>query len=206
MLEKIISLITGTEEFGLTLVFLVLIACGLGLPIPEDITIIASGILISNGTTTFMHSLVVCMLGILVGDSIIYFLGRRWGLSLLKSKIFSKIINEKLIMTGENAFKKYGNKILFFARFLPGLRAPIYFLSGSMKTPFTVFVIVDAFAALISVPIWIYVGKLFGDNIAVLEKAIKKLQSGTLVIVLALIVLLIIAHFLKKKLIKTINS
>jgi len=206
MLDRLILIVTSSESFGLAIVFFILLACSLGLPIPEDITIITSGILVSQKTTTFFRAFVVCMAGILIGDSIIYFAGRFWGQKLLRSKFFSKILSNNFIHIGEKAFRKFGNKIIFFARFLPGLRAPIYFLAGSMKTSYTFFICVDAVAALISVPVWIYVGNLFADNIDLLEKAIKKLQLGTILIVLVLVILLIATHFIKQQIIKMLDK
>jgi len=199
MFERIIALVAGSEETGLLIIFLLLIACGLGLPIPEDVSIVASGILVSAKTTTFLHAFVVCMIGILIGDSTIYWLGRLLGKKLFKMPVLSKIFHENLLSIGKTAFHRYGNKITFFARFLPGLRAPIYFFAGSVKKPFFFFVVMDVFAASISIPIWVYVGKIFAENVPALEKAIKSLQLGSVIIVLFVILLFVAAHFLKKK-------
>ncbi|MEI8346721.1 MAG: DedA family protein [Pseudomonadota bacterium] len=199
MLENIFALVTESEVPTLLIIFLILVACGLGLPVPEDITIVTSGILVSEEMTSVHHAFLVCMVGILVGDSIIYWLGRLWGKNILTSKLFSKLISQKFIEKGEVAFKRFGHKIIFLARFMPGLRAPIYFLSGSMKVSYWYFLLVDTLAAAISVPLWIWVGKVFGDNLPELEKAVKNLQTGTLLLVLILVLLFVAAHFFKKK-------
>jgi len=198
MFERIVGLVAGSEETGLLIIFLLLIACGLGLPIPEDVSIVASGILVSARTTSFFNAFIVCIIGIIIGDSTIYWMGRLLGKKLFKLPVLSKIFHENLLSVGKTAFHRYGNKIIFFARFLPGLRAPIYFFAGSVKKPFLFFVIMDVIAASISIPIWIYVGKIFAENVPALEKAIKSLQLGSILIVLFAIMLIIGAHFLKK--------
>ncbi len=206
MLESIISLVTGSERLGLLIIFLLLLACGLGLPIPEDIAIVTSGILISAKATNFFNAFLVCIAGILIGDSTIYWAGRLLGKKLFKAPIISKIINPTFQAHGKKAFNHFGNKIIFFARFLPGLRAPIYFFAGSMKKSYLFFVLVDFFAATISVPIWIYVGKIFGDNLPLLEKMIKNFKLGAILLVLFLIAIFVADYFWKKKLTEIIDK
>jgi membrane protein DedA with SNARE-associated domain len=64
----------------------------------------------------------------------------------------------------------------------------------------------DVIAASVSVPIWIYVGKIFAENIPALEKAIKSLQIGSILLVLFGILLIIGAHFLKKRFLQNIEN
>ncbi len=206
MLESIISLVSGSEKLGLFIIFLLLLACGLGLPIPEDISIVASGILVSGKLVTFWHAFLVCMVGIIIGDSMIYWMGRLWGKKLFKKPLISKVINNRFLSIGRLAFKKFGKRIIFFARFMPGLRAPIYFFAGSRKISFIFFLIVDGIAASISVPVWIYVGKIFGENLDVLDKAIKKMQLGTVMFVILIILLLIAGNYLKKRFTKMLGK
>ncbi|MEI6093016.1 MAG: DedA family protein [bacterium] len=206
MLERILALIMNSEEAGLFVIFILLLACGLGLPIPEDISIVASGMLVSTNVTNFLHAFLVCLTGIIIGDSAIYWMGRLWGRKLFKAPIISKIINNKFVSIGKIAFNRFGNKIIFFARFLPGLRAPIYFFAGSIKVSYVFFLLVDIIAASISVPIWIYLGRIFGENLPNLEKAMKHFQFGTLLLVLLLIILFIAGHYLKKRIMLFINK
>jgi membrane protein DedA with SNARE-associated domain len=206
MLESIISLVTGSERAGLLIIFLLLIACGLGLPIPEDIAIVASGILVAAKATNFWHAFAICMVGILIGDSTIYWVGRLWGKHLFKAPVISKVVNIRFLSHGKIAFRRFGNKILFFARFLPGLRAPIYFFAGNMRVSYMFFIVIDALAASISVPIWIYVGRIFGENLSTLEKAIKNFKLGAILLVVFLILILIADHYWKKKLTEIIEK
>ncbi|MFH1224152.1 MAG: DedA family protein [Pseudomonadota bacterium] len=200
MLEYITSLVAGSERTGLLIVFIILVACGLGLPVPEDISIIAAGILVSAKATNFATAFIVCLTGILIGDSTIYWMGRLLGRRLFKLPVLSRIFNSKFMSHGKTALNKYGNKIIFFARFLPGLRAPIYFFSGTMRVSFTLFLVFDFLAALISVPVWIYLGKIFGENLDFIEKVIKSYKLGAILLILFFVVILIIDHLWRKKL------
>lgn len=200
MLSKLFTLILPYETYSYFIVYLVLLACGLGIPIPEDITLTVSGILISYDVTNFAMTFFVGMVGVLTGDIIAYIAGRFWGTSLLKSKVVSKILRRRSLARARIASRKFGNYLIFFARFMPGLRTPVYFSMGVFKKSFLKFVLIDGLAALISVPVWIYIGMVFGRNIPVLEKHVKHMQEGIYITLGIIIILLVLFHFISKKL------
>ena len=83
----------------------------------------------------------------------------------------------------QEKFDKYGNWVLFVARFLPGLRTAVFVTAGiSRKVSYLRFIIMDGLAALISVPIWIYLGEYGAHNIDWLMAKMHSLQSGIFVI------------------------
>lgn len=199
MLDYLLEILSEGNSISLWFIFFILLACGLGLPVPEDIPIVVSGIMISEGTVHFKHAMIVCMSGVLIGDSIIYWLGRLLGNGIFDNRIVRKLIKPSLVKYSSKAFEKYGSKIIFIGRFIPGFRAPIFFFIGKVKKPYWLFIAIDGFAALISVPLWIYVGKVFGDNIPALEKAIKEMKTGTFFLILFLITLLFVGNSVKKR-------
>ncbi len=204
MLTKFIDLLLPYQEYTYPAIFIILIACGLGLPVPEDITLVVGGIFAAYKITNFWYTVILSLVGVLAGDAIVYLLGRFLGSKILKSKFFSKMIKARHLAMVRLASFKYGNSLIFFARFMPGFRTPIYFSMGMFKKPFHVFMTIDGIAALISVPVWIYVGMLFGDNIPALEKHVKQMEHGILVVLAIIIILVILFHFLKKKFISFI--
>ncbi len=147
------------------LVFAVLLACGLGLPIPEDITLIAAGLTAHYGQADIWRMVAVSLLGVLIGDSTVFFLGRRYGLAITRTWPFSRVFSPARIEYVRTRFQESGNRILFFARFMPGLRAPVYFTAGTVGVPFSIFLLYDGLAALLSVPAIVYAAFTFGDQI-----------------------------------------
>ncbi|HBM14978.1 MAG TPA: hypothetical protein DD381_01290 [Lentisphaeria bacterium] len=200
MLSSLFQLILPYESYSYLVVFLVLLACGLGLPIPEDITLTVSGILVSYHVTSIWKTILVGMSGVLVGDCIAYVAGRYWGKSLLKTKIISKILRRRNLARAKIVSRKYGSYMIFFARFMPGLRTPIYFSMGVFRKSFIKFFLIDSFAAFISVPVWILVGYFFGSNIPVLEEYMKQMKEGIYIALGVLVVLIIAFHMISKKL------
>lgn len=178
-------LIDFFSSYGYWAVFFVLLICGFGVPIPEDITLVSGGVISGLGYTNVHWMLVVSMIGVLVGDSTMYWLGRIYGEKILKFPLIRKIATPERFTQVQERFEKQGWKLLFVARFLPGLRAVVYLVSGiTRKVTFTRFVLVDFFAAIISVPIWVYLGDFGARNLDWLEAQIRKGQMAIWVILI----------------------
>lgn len=162
-------------------VFAVLVACGLGVPLPEDISLILGGFLAHRGAVDLSWMMAVGFTGILVGDSLIYLAGRRVGARVGRSEGFwSRVVTpEKRVRVGE-LFGEHGQKIVMIARFLPGVRAVTYFTAGSARMPFWRFLFWDGVAALASAPLFVYLGYRFGSE---LETLVHRVKEGQLAII-----------------------
>lgn len=170
-------------EYGYAAVFFVLVICGFGVPIPEDLTLVTGGVISGMGYTNPHMMFAVGMLGVLVGDGVMFAAGRIWGQKILRFKPVARIMTPKRYAQVQEKFDKYGNWVLFVARFLPGLRTAVFVTAGiSRKVSYLRFIIMDGLAALISVPIWIYLGEYGAHNIDWLMAKMHSLQSGIFVI------------------------
>ncbi|MGJ0106058.1 DedA family protein [Neisseria meningitidis] len=170
-------------EYGYAAVFFVLVICGFGVPIPEDLTLVTGGVISGMGYTNPHMMFAVGMLGVLVGDGVMFAAGRIWGQKILRFKPIARIMTPKRYAQVQEKFDKYGNQVLFVARFLPGLRTAVFVTAGiSRKVSYLRFIIMDGLAALISVPVWIYLGEYGAHNIDWLMAKMHSLQSGILVI------------------------
>ncbi|HEY0865646.1 MAG TPA: DedA family protein [Lacunisphaera sp.] len=170
--------------------FFVLVLCGLGLPIPEDIVLVAAGAL---GVIDERHWIEVGALmyaGVMLGDSTIFLAGRYFGARLRNSRWFQSYFSEKKQARVENLFDRYHSWVLFVGRFLPGLRAPIFFTAGSTRVTFWKFFLLDGLAALISVPFFVWLGHWlwikFQDDIVQLDRVLSRTQSYTMLVGLLL--------------------
>lgn len=176
-------------DYGYLAVLFVLIICGFGVPIPEDITLVSGGIIAGMYPEQVnVHiMLVVSMFGVLFGDSTMYWLGRIYGARILRVRFIRKFLTVQRLRMVRDKFDQYGNRVLFVARFLPGLRAPIYMVSGiTRRVSYTRFVLLDFFAAIISVPIWVYLGYYGAHKRDWLMEQIKTGQTGIYILIGAL--------------------
>src|SRR5690606_27885433 len=83
------------------IIILVLLACGFGLPIPEDITLIAAGILAGTGKISVMGAYLVGFFGVLAGDTILFSIGKKYGRRAFTWPVFRKIFTPKVIAKAE---------------------------------------------------------------------------------------------------------
>lgn len=170
-------------QFGYAAVFLVLVICGFGVPIPEDITLVAGGVISGLGYTNVHIMTAVGLAGVLVGDGIMFWLGRHYGERILRFKLVARLMPPKRYAQVQQKFDQYGNRVLFVARFLPGLRSPIFLTAGmSGRISFWQWLIMDGFAALISVPVWVYLGSYGAENKDWLMQQIHRFQGGLFVV------------------------
>jgi membrane protein DedA with SNARE-associated domain len=197
------SMITFYQSSGYIAVFGVLLLCGFGLPIPEDISIIAGGIISGLGYTNVYVMLFVSLFGVLLGDSITYWVGRHFGKRIMKKRLGKKVISNAWYDRILRSFRKNGKMVLFTARFLPGLRTPIFLTAGITKfVGYGTFLMIDGLAAILSVPVWTFLGYYGASNRETLGSCIRDTKIIIVVLLAGIILFYIGSKFLKKKLIK----
>jgi membrane protein DedA with SNARE-associated domain len=165
----------------------ILMACGLGLPIPEDITLFAGGLMAFYGITDIWLTILVCLFGVLFGDAGIFFLGSKYGRKLTKKWFFHRLLPDDRLDAVKKRLHDQGNKLIFIARFMPGFRAPIYFTSGTLHLPFRVFLFYDGLAALLSVPAIIGAVYIFGDQLDRVVRVVQRIEHGIVFVVAAVV-------------------
>ncbi|HXE77110.1 MAG TPA: DedA family protein [Rhodanobacter sp.] len=149
---------------GYTAVFIALMICGAGLPLPEDITLVAGGVIAGLGYANVHVMCAMTLFGVLLGDSAIFLLGHYYGARMLTWRPIARVMTPSRYVAVQEKFDRYGNRLLFAARFLPGMRTTIYVTAGTThRVSFPRFLLIDTMAALISVPVWVYLG-YFGAN------------------------------------------
>ncbi len=203
-MDRIFEYLTGLSGGGSYLVILgILVACGLGFPLPEDIPLIATGYLCWDGTMNVPLALLVTLFGVIIGDTCLYFLGNRLGTTILDHERIQTLFNPKKISRTRAYFRKYGDKIVFFARFVAGFRAVAFFTAGAMRMSYWRFLMLDLFAALLSVPIWIAIGyalgHYWGTEISSMLTQIKHLKNGFQIVVIGIVAIVGIRIYFKYK-------
>jgi membrane protein DedA with SNARE-associated domain len=180
-------------------IFLILLGCGLGVPIPEDVTLIAGGILTYYGVCDVWVMIGVSLLGVMIGDSFIFWLGHKYGRKLLKKRPFRYFLDESKVEAIRKRLQNHGGKLLFSARFMPGVRSTIFFVSGLAHLPYRKLLIYDGGAALISVPTIIYSVYYFGDFLESVIKWIKKVEGGIVVVIVLAVAIVFFRYWWKKR-------
>lgn len=191
LLEQLTSIFA---QNGYVAVFIALMICGAGLPLPEDITLVAGGVIAGLGYANVHVMVALAMFGVLLGDSVIFVLGHHYGARILQWRFVARILTPARYVKVQEKFDRYGNRLLFFARFLPGMRTTIYLTAGmTHRVSLLRFVLIDTLAALISVPFWVYLGFFGADNHEWLMKWMHRGQSSLWIVlgIVSLIALIV---------------
>jgi membrane protein DedA with SNARE-associated domain len=178
------------------LIVLALVVAGLGVPIPEDIMLLAAGVLVHRGEVSYVEALAFCALGVFVGDTFIFLLARRLGPEALQRRPFIWLITPKRQEKIEEMFARYGNVIVFMARHMAGLRAPTFAMAGMHGMQLSRFWLWDGLGLCVSAPVVIGIGYWLADN---LDKA-RALLGRFETIVIAVLLLAVAAFFLWRRL------
>lgn len=153
-----------------------LFGAGLGLPIPEEIPVLAAGVLAGEGVVRWWIALPVCLLGILAGDTVLYWIGHHWGEHILDFRFVRLVLSRDREERFKAAYHRHGVKIVFTARHIAGVRAAAFLTAGIVRLPFLRFLAVDSGAALIGVPLSFGLAFLFTDQVERLVADIHRLE------------------------------
>lgn len=176
MSEIVVFLINYSEQFIYAGLFLILFFSGLGLPIPEEITLLTGGFLVNLGLTRFYPTLATVFVGVLTGDMALYSIGRKWGHGIIAHRHLRKIFSEKRLERVRRFFRDHGSKTIFVARFVSGFRVAAFLAAGTIGMKPSKVLFLDFLAALIAVPILLFLGYYFGANIGWLADLFTRLD------------------------------
>lgn len=166
------------------ILFGILFLCGIGLPIPEDVTLFAAGLSVYYGLTDLYLTVAICYFGVMIGDTLIFSLGHKYGRKLTKKWFFHKLLPDERLNSVQKKLHSQGNKLIFAARFMPGLRAPIYFSAGTLHLPYRIFFFYDGLAALLSVPAIVGLVYHYGDELDHIVRVIQGVERGVIVVII----------------------
>jgi len=151
--------------------FGILFIGALGVPIPEEPVLIASGLAVGWGEAEFFKACLACVAGILAGDIFVFTMGRYYAARFLSIPPFKWIFTSRRQVRIRELFRKHGNKTIFIGRFVPAIRFGVLVFAGQHKVPWNRFLLLDVTAAAVSGPLVVWVGKFAADRIGDPEEA-----------------------------------
>lgn len=182
------NLFTLVPRHGYSVIFVIVLAEAMGLPVPAALALVAGGAAIASGTMLAPVAYLVAAGALLLGDSIVYWLGRYMGWRLLGFLCRVSLNPEACILRSSELFYKRGRAALLVAKFIPGINAMAPPLAGSMKMRFDQFLLLDFAGASLYVLAYGCLGYLFHNVIAGLERvfaAAGHILGGTILLALA---------------------
>lgn len=159
---------------------------GMGLPVPEEFFVIGAGIASHAGTLEPWLALLTCLIGALLGDCAMYAIGYHFGHGLVREHPwFAKLLHPRRERQMEAMIRKHGLKVFLTARFLVGVRSPVYVAAGVLRVSFRQFLLFDALCASLVVSLFFGLGYGFADHIMGLWDEIREAEKALTAIIVA---------------------
>ena len=128
---------------------------------PGTSLLIAAGALMAAGTLPYGPVIVGAVVGAVLGDTVSYWLGRRYGGGIARIWPFSR--NPELLPSGIAFFERHGGKSVFIGRFFGPVRAVIPLAAGIMRMPPGAFWFANVTSAIVWAPMLLLVGDTVGE-------------------------------------------
>jgi len=134
--------------------------------VPEEVPVIAAGIMASHGQLDPWLAFLACLIGALLGDCLMYWIGRSFGRGVLREhRYWARVVKPEREAHMEQLISRHGMKVLFFARFLVGLRTPVYLTAGILRLRFRRFLLMDLFCASVVIGLFFALSYFYGQAI-----------------------------------------
>lgn len=166
MSELVSHLLAMPAWLALTLVFALPAleaSAFLGFVFPGETALIIGGVIASQGHVSLAAVLAVGIGGAIVGDSVGYAIGRRWGRRILHSTL-GRFVKAEHLDRAEQALAVRGGWTVFVGRFTAALRVLIPGLAGMSRMPYRIFLAFNVTGALIWGALMVVAGYLAGSN------------------------------------------
>ena len=198
-MEHILAVLSGASGiYVYLLIVLLLLAGACGFPFPEDMVFLSAGYMAYKGVIDPKLAVLVGLLGILMGDSIIYYLGNKLGFKIFSLPVLRRVITKKSIGKAKKFLDKHGSKSVFIGKFIVGLRYSVFFASGMFAIGYKRFIISDMLASMISIPTLVSLAYFNGHRIDSILYQVKKVEYEILGVFVLLLVVFGIRAYLKK--------
>lgn len=152
----------------------------LGALVPGTATIVAISALVATGAIKFPPLVTAVALGAILGDSLSYAIGRRYGPSLLTSWPLNR--HPALVEKARVAVAKHGGKTLLVSRFTPGVRAIVAPLAGALGMKTSHFAPIIIVAGLLWAFVHVGLGVAIGAGLELLGAVAGRLAVVVLIV------------------------
>ena len=197
------DVLSSVWQHGYLLVFLFVLAEACGLPAPAALALIAAGAASAAHILSAPIAVGFAILAMLIGDVLLFFLGRYMGWALLSILCRLSLNPETCILRSAETFYKRGKLTLLFAKFIPGVNTMAPPLAGSMKMRFSQFVRLDLAGALIYAATYIAVGYLFRDFVVKITRGIQGASHALAEVIFAAVLVFIFYRVVQYRRYKT---
>jgi membrane-associated protein len=185
------------EHFPYLGIFALLIFGGIGLPFPEDTTLMLSRFLVAHRVIKPVPSLLAIYLGLLISNFSLYWMGRKYGRKIVEHRKFQKLVTHQRLLKLENKFNQRGVLVILFGRHFLELRTQIFVEAGVMRMHPIKFLIADAATSLFTIGLMGGIGYAGGNSIQVLRNDLTRIEHIAILVFIILFISWIVFNYFK---------
>ncbi len=178
--------------------FSLLVLGGLGLPFPEDATLLLCGIFIATGIVSPAAGLIASYAGLISMDIFLFHIGKKYGTKVTSNKKFRRILTQERLLKLEQKFSKWGLFFLLVGRQLVGLRAQLFLACGTLNMPYFKFIAADMISAILTMAIMVGIGYAGGNSIDAFAKDIHRIGDAAVAVVVVFIFFFFFYKYIKR--------
>lgn len=168
-----------------------LLASGFGLPVNEDILLMAAAALTLRGVMDPLPLVAVAWCGVLGADTLVFHWGHRFGAPLLRHRLAGGVLSPGRLAGLQARLQRWGPACLFAVRFAPGLRSGLLFAAGALKMRYVHLWLFDGAAAALEIPLLVWAVRAVGGNWRSILELLQRWQA--VLVPLAVLVVAILA-------------
>ncbi|WP_028081716.1 VTT domain-containing protein [Solimonas soli] len=186
-LQSLLAWINAHPNWALWLLFAITFCDSLfivGAFVPAALPLFAIGALVALGALELWPTLLLAAAGALVGDTLSFWLGHRYGERLFQARFFLR--HPEIVVRARRFFERYGPYSVLLARFLGPLRAVTPALSAAAGMPYWKFLLADGIGACAWACAFIVPGVVFGASLGLAAEVAGRLASLLLALLVGL--------------------
>jgi membrane protein DedA with SNARE-associated domain len=169
---------------GYLLIFSIALAESVGLPVPAALALVAGGAAAASHTLSAPAVFLVAIFAMVIGDVLLFVLGRYTGWTLLGMLCRLSVNPESCILRSAESFYKRGKVTLLFAKFIPGINTMAAPLAGSMKMRPSLFLRLDLAGACLYTLAYCGLGYIFRDFLAAITRGFHTASHAAGIVIL----------------------
>lgn len=152
------------EQYGYGVIIIALFLEMLALPLPGEMLMSYTGLFVFEGKLNGPLSILSASAGVTAGITLSYWIGYRLGQPFVHKYGDRVHLGEEQLLKMNVWFEKYGDKLLFFAYFIPGVRHITGYFCGVTRMPFRKYAIYAYSGAIFWVSLFISLGRVLGPK------------------------------------------
>ncbi len=157
-------IVSHIQAFPYIACLILSLLAGYVVPFPEEVLFLIIGYALALGFANFYLATAFCILGIIAGDNILFYIGRKGGKFV--EKLMKNRISDKQTLKYHNLINKYSGKTIFTSRFIAGLRVFVPIIAGTLKIKWKTFFAYNSISAILNVSLLLFIGYYFENNIS----------------------------------------